>query len=170
LRERSAVCYAGTPEGQVAGTDPRGDHPWRLDDDSSSRLNIKGDNTMSKILASAIITTLTLGTAALFGQAIHPQDTGRDPAALRTITGIVSDSMCGAKHMMKGKTPAECTRACVKGGSDYALVAGGKVYILKHDGTDLNQFAGERVTVTGVVTDNTVTVKSISGTKHKAQS
>ena len=30
------------------------------------------------------------------------------------LTGIVSDSMCGASHMAKDKTAAECTRMCVK--------------------------------------------------------
>src|SRR5260370_8750232 len=44
-------------------------------------------------------------------------------------TGEVSDSMCGAKHMMAGK-PGECARACVGKGSSYALVVGDKVYAL----------------------------------------
>src|SRR5438128_12661680 len=43
----------------------------------------------------------------------------------QTFTGKVSDAMCGAKHM--NGTPADCTRACVKQGSKYALVVGDKV-------------------------------------------
>jgi hypothetical protein len=39
-----------------------------------------------------------------------------------TFTGVVSDSMCGAHHMAKDKTPAECTRICIKQGMKYALV------------------------------------------------
>jgi hypothetical protein len=47
----------------------------------------------------------------------------------QTFTGTVSDVMCGAKHtMMPGKPDAECTRECVKAGTDFALVVGGKVY------------------------------------------
>ena len=46
----------------------------------------------------------------------------------QTLTGEVSDAMCGAKHEM-GK-PADCTRACIKHGSKYALVVGDKVYTL----------------------------------------
>lgn len=42
--------------------------------------------------------------------------------ATRTLTGTVSDAMCGAHHMMKGATAAQCTRECVKQGSDFALI------------------------------------------------
>jgi len=37
-------------------------------------------------------------------------------AADQTLTGKVSDAMCGAKHQMAGND-ASCTRTCVKGGS-----------------------------------------------------
>src|ERR1041385_8410571 len=47
----------------------------------------------------------------------------------QTFTGEVSDSMCGAAHMMPGKT-GDCARACVGKGSSYALVVGEKVYSL----------------------------------------
>ncbi len=42
----------------------------------------------------------------------------------KALTGIVSDSMCGAHDMAKDKSPVECTRMCVKQGMKYALVAG----------------------------------------------
>ena len=48
----------------------------------------------------------------------------------QTLTGKVSDAMCGAKHAMAGGD-AECTRACVTKGSKYALVVGSKVYTLE---------------------------------------
>ena len=47
----------------------------------------------------------------------------------QTFTGRVSDAMCGAKHAMAG-SPAECTRACVAKGANYALVVDDKVYTL----------------------------------------
>src|SRR5947209_12305457 len=84
------------------------------------------------------------------------------PQSSRTLTGTVSDSMCGAKHMMKDATPAKCTRECVKQGSDYALVSGGKVYTLKGDAKEIDKYAGQNVTVTGSVSGDTVTVKSIA--------
>jgi hypothetical protein len=79
-------------------------------------------------------------------------------------TGIVSDSMCGAKHEMPGDD-AGCTRACVSKGSKYALVVGDKVYTL--DTSDkaalatLDKQAGAKATVTGSEQNGTITVKSV---------
>jgi hypothetical protein len=80
----------------------------------------------------------------------------------QTLTGTVSDTMCGAKHMMTNVTPAQCTRECVKQGSDYGLVSGGKVYTLKGDTKQIDKYAGQTVSVTGDVSGTTVTVPSIS--------
>ena len=81
-----------------------------------------------------------------------------------TLTGEVSDSMCGAKHMMEGSA-AECTRACVRKGSKYALVVGDKLYALEsNDKTVLDQLdklAGNQARVTGTVNSDTVAVKSV---------
>ena len=99
------------------------------------------------------VAALVLGTASLFAQ------------ATQTLTGIVSDAMCGAHHMMKDATAAQCTRECVKQGSDFALVSGGKVYTLKGDKTQLDKFAGENVVVKGKVSGTTISVDSISSSK-----
>ena len=84
----------------------------------------------------------------------------------QTLTGVVSDSMCGAKHMMEGSA-AECTRACVKKGSNYALVVGEKVYTLntsdKNALDQLDKLAGEKAKVTGTVNGDAVDVSSVSG-------
>ena len=85
----------------------------------------------------------------------------------QTFTGEVSDSMCGAKHMMDNK--AECTRTCVNKGSNYALVVGDKVYTLNT--TDktaldkLNTLAGEQAKVTGSVNGETIEVSKVSAAK-----
>lgn len=99
---------------------------------------------------SALLTMVLLTSVAGFSQ------------SAQTLTGTVSDSMCGAKHMMTNVTPAQCTRECVKQGSDYALVSGGKPYTLKGDTKQIDKYAGQNVTVTGTVSGETVTVKSIS--------
>ena len=83
------------------------------------------------------------------------------------LTGIVSDSMCGASHMAKDKTAAECTRMCVKDGSKYALVAGDKVYTLAGHEAELDQLAGEKATVKGEVKGNAVQVQSVSAAARK---
>jgi hypothetical protein len=83
----------------------------------------------------------------------------------QTLTGKVSDAMCGAKHMMSGDA-AECTRACVKNGSKYALVVGDKVYTLdakdKASLDKLNELADKSAKVQGTVNGDTVEVSSVS--------
>ena len=110
-------------------------------------------------LSSLTVIAVVLTTASAFAQ------TPAKPAAAKTLTGVVSDSMCGAKHMAKDKSAAECTRECVKGGSDYALVVAGKVYPLKGDKTEIDKYAGERATVKGTLDGNSVNVESITAAK-----
>jgi hypothetical protein len=85
----------------------------------------------------------------------------------QTLTGVVSDAMCGAKHMMPGD-PAACLRACVSKGSKYALVVGDKVYTL--DSGDkavlekLDKLAAQKAKVTGTLNGDDMQVTSVSGT------
>jgi hypothetical protein len=79
----------------------------------------------------------------------------------KTLTGIVSDSMCGTHHMAKDKTPAECTRMCIKQGMKYALVAG-KLYTLEGHESELEKLAGQKVTVAGKLTGDTLAVSSVA--------
>src|SRR5437588_4710757 len=102
-------------------------------------------------------------TSALFVGVLSAE--GNKAAEQRTLTGIVSDSMCGAKHMAKDKSAADCTRECVKSGSDYALVVGEKVYTLKGNAAVLDKYAGEQVTVKGTVSGNTITAESVTAAK-----
>jgi hypothetical protein len=85
----------------------------------------------------------------------------------QTFTGEVSDSMCGAKHMMENK--ADCTRACVSKGSSYALVVGDKVYTVhtsdKAALDELNTLAGEQAKVTGTADGDTIEVSKIAPAK-----
>ena len=101
----------------------------------------------------SLVAGLIMGTVAGYSQ------------SSQTLTGTVSDSMCGAKHMMTNVTPAQCTRECVKQGSDYALVIGDKVYTLKGSTKELDKYAGQSVTVTGKLSGNTFTVESVSAGK-----
>src|SRR5215813_15328549 len=107
-------------------------------------------------LAGLLLITTLVVAPALAGE---KKDSGK-----QTMTGVVSDSMCGAKHMMEG-SDAACTRACVSKGSKYALVVGDKVYTLETSDkaalATLDKQAGEKVTVTGTEKDNTITVSSV---------
>jgi hypothetical protein len=82
-------------------------------------------------------------------------------AATQTFDGTISDSMCGKKHMMPGKSDAECTKECVKEGSAYVLVTGKKVYTLAGMPDDLAKFAGKHVKVQGELKQNTITVSAV---------
>ncbi len=85
----------------------------------------------------------------------------------QTLTGAVSDSMCGAQYM--AGPPDECTRTCVGHGAKYMLVVEGKVYALNT--TDkavlavLDQQAGKNATVTGNVNGVGVEVSSAVAAK-----
>ena len=83
-------------------------------------------------------------------------------AAPQSFFGTLSESMCGAKHMMPGKTDTECTRVCVKANSKYALVVDKRVYVLSGRQEDFSKLAGKRVRVTGDNNGDTISVKSIT--------
>ena len=86
----------------------------------------------------------------------------------QTFTGEVSDSMCGASHMMSGKK-GDCARACVQKGSSYALVVGDKVYALKASDKALQDklggLSGEQAKVTGTPDGETIEVSQVAAAK-----
>jgi hypothetical protein len=86
-------------------------------------------------------------------------------SATRTLTGVVSDSMCGKKHEMKNMTAAQCTRMCVKGGASFALVVGDKVVDLRGDSAELNKYAAQKVTVRGTMHGKDLLVESVKPAK-----
>lgn len=90
-------------------------------------------------------------------------------AATMTMTGMISDNMCGASHakmmaMHKDiKTDRDCTMGCVKAGAKYVLVSDGKVYNISNQSlAALQKDAGESVSVTGDVNGDTITVKKVA--------
>lgn len=101
----------------------------------------------------------TLGTMLVFGAAAGAF------AQQQTVTGTVTDAMCGATHVAKDKTPAECRQMCVKGGQKYALAADKKLYALEGHEAELSKLAGQKVTVTGTVKGDTVAVQSVNPSK-----
>jgi hypothetical protein len=89
-------------------------------------------------------------------------------AAQKTLTGEISDSMCGASHAgmgEMGKDPKECTTSCVKGGATYVFVSKGKVYAIQNqDFNTLASNAGAKVQLAGDVGKDrkTITVTKIA--------
>lgn len=82
-------------------------------------------------------------------------------------TGAISDDMCKTKHESGGEMGAamndhDCTLACVKGGSKFVFVSDGKVYrIANQEFAGVRAHAGEKVTLTGELKGDTITVTSI---------
>jgi len=83
----------------------------------------------------------------------------------QTFTGIVSDAMCSAHHMME-RDPAGCLRSCVAKGSKYALVVGDKVYTLESSDKatldQLDKLADQNAKVTGEANGDSIQVKSVA--------
>jgi hypothetical protein len=118
-------------------------------------------NTIAFLTFSAV-----LAAAQMQMPASKPTDAS---AAQKTLTGTVSDSMCGAHHMAKDKSAAECTRECVSKGMNYALIVGEKVYTLNGHEAELDKLAGQRATVKGSVTGEAVMVDSVAAARKVAQ-
>jgi hypothetical protein len=97
-----------------------------------------------------LLLTLTLNT--VLGAATTPQ----------TITGIITDTMCGSKHnMTKGQPDDDCTRLCVKGAREFALYDGKTLWKLSDQKTPA-RFAAKQVKVTGAVDSKAMTIKVTS--------
>jgi hypothetical protein len=83
-------------------------------------------------------------------------------AGAETFTGVISDDMCAtADHsrMRMGSTDAECATACVSAhGAEYVLYDGKNAYTLNAR-QKLEQFAGQKVTVTGALDAKTKTIR-----------
>jgi hypothetical protein len=76
-----------------------------------------------------------------------------------TFNGVITDTMCGAKHtMMKDQPDDKCVKMCVKGSSEYALFDGQNVFRLT-DQTKPAKFAAQKVKVTGTLNEKTKTIK-----------
>jgi len=110
-------------------------------------------------------TTLAVGTLAAW------LSLGGGLSAAETWTGTISDAACGLSHDKmtdRGKkgSDRDCTLMCVKAGSAYVFVTGGKVLrIANQDFKALPQFAGAAVRLTGDLKGDTITIARLEPTK-----
>jgi hypothetical protein len=88
-----------------------------------------------------------------------------------TWTGVISDSNCNGKHAAdehggKKTTDADCTIACVKKGAKYVFVSDGKIFKLANQSSkQIAAHAGQRVELTGTMSGDTITAKTMKATK-----
>lgn len=72
------------------------------------------------------------------------------------ITGYISDSMCGAKHMGTG---AACVKKCIDGGMNPVFVSEKDKAVWSIDNPDaVKSFYGDHVTVTATADDSAKSV------------
>ncbi|HEY6333879.1 MAG TPA: hypothetical protein VI756_31470 [Blastocatellia bacterium] len=82
-------------------------------------------------------------------------------AAPQTFTGVITDTLCGARHNMKGHSDADCVKLCAKASGQYALFDGQNVLKLSDQKTPA-KFAAQTVKVTGTLDPKTNTIKVVS--------
>lgn len=73
-------------------------------------------------------------------------------------TGVIGDSKCGAKHA--SDMNAKCVSTCVKNGATPVFIVGEKVYKISDPAKAMDHL-GHKVTITGTMTDDTVTIEDI---------
>jgi hypothetical protein len=93
-------------------------------------------------------------------------------AAEQTWSGAISDSMCGASHAAMSTNGArvsdrDCTVACVSyqtaDSPTFVFVSQGKVYSIANQRFGgLARYAGQPITLTGEMNNNTITVSKIT--------
>jgi hypothetical protein len=85
-------------------------------------------------------------------------------AAEQTLTGSISDSMCGVTHkaMSTKMSDRDCTLACTSKGAQYVVIVDGKTYKLTNHDADLKTHAGHTVNLTGDVNGDTIRVSKIA--------
>ena len=82
-------------------------------------------------------------------------------AVPQTYTGVITDTLCGAQHNMRGHSDADCVKMCAKASGQYALFDGQNVLKLSDQKTTA-KFAAQKVKVTGTLDPKTNTIKVVS--------
>ena len=118
------------------------------------------------LMATAIACVLALLIASLGAAAgaAAPEESARQAAPSanpQVYEGMITCSRCGAKHSAAlGQKAADCARACVRGGANFALVEGNATYVLDGDLGVLGRLAGQRARVVGELNGNTIRISS----------
>ena len=123
-------------------------------------------NTIAFLTFSTMLMAVQMQMPASTPEAGKPAEASTAP---KTLTGTVSDAMCGAHHMAKDMSAAGCTRDCMKKGTKYALIVGKKVYTLDGHEAELDKLAGERATVKGSLMGEMVMVESVAAAKKMTE-
>ena len=123
----------------------------------------------------AFFTVITLALSLVFAAVLAGVTVaiaGREPPRIsdnqnadpivpgRTFSGIITDARCGPRHADSEESASGCVRMCVRNGSKYIMVDGDRNYELAGNSSLFDRFAGERVSLIGVLNGDTVKVSS----------
>ena len=124
---------------------------------------------LSRVLAiSLLIAIVLVGGALAFAHGESkklPRRNNLQQADMvdKTISGVISDSECGARHSKDGdRSSTECAHFCIRNGAKYVLVDGDNRYTLVGNDEQFSKFAGQRVTIKGDRDGDTIRVSSIA--------
>ena len=85
-----------------------------------------------------------------------------------TISAFLLGNNCGASSLIRsggnaaiGKTAADCTLVCVRGGEQFIFVDGDTIYLLEGDLVVLKRAAGQRVRISGILNGKKISVTSV---------
>ena len=117
---------------------------------------------LTTLASSLVFAAVFAGVTAAIGDSAQTGDKLQvDPLVPgQNFSGIVTDAHCGSTHEDSEKNASACARICVRNGSRYAIVNGDKQYELVGELWQIGQFAGQRMTLTGVLDRETIKVSS----------
>jgi hypothetical protein len=123
---------------------------------------------LSRVVAVSLVIAIVLAGGALafaHGESQkgpHRNNLQQAGVTYKPISGVISDSDCGARHNDDGdRSSAECTRFCVRNGARYILVDGENRYTLVGNQEQFSKLAGQRVTIKGDRDGDTIRVSSV---------
>lgn len=114
------------------------------------------------LLFAAVLAGFTIVIAGRQPPQISSDRDVNPTAPGQTFSGVVTDARCGPRHVDSEQSASGCARMCVRNGSTYVIVLGDRDYELAGDPSLFDRFAGERVTLVGVLTGGTIRVSSVS--------
>jgi len=109
------------------------------------------------LLLAAVLAGATVVVAGREAPSAEDQ-TGENNKAY---SGVITDAHCGPKHSDSERGASECARMCVHNGSRYTIVDGDKKFEVTGNLAQFDEFAGQRVSLFGVLAGNTIKVVSI---------
>jgi len=129
------------------------------------RQGLVGLRTGLCVVCSVALMAVHTGTAEGAFATRAEQTTRASSSSAQEYEGMVTDTHCGAKHAASiGLSAADCTRVCVHGGEQFALVDGDAVYVLEGAGAALKRVAGQRVRIIGTPDGRKISVESVLST------